>query len=212
MRRYFALIPIAVAWVFSAVVYSRLPDRIPVHWDWSGQPDRWGSRLEGAFLMPAVALLLWGLLRWLPKIDPRRANYERFRGTYDLVVAVILTFMAGIHILVLGAMLGWPVSIQRIVPGAVGVLLVIIGNLLPRARSNWWFGIRTPWTLSSDLVWQKTHRVGGYLMILAGLGLLLQAVVPGRVTAVVSVVLVVLCVGGTIVYSYVAWRNERRSN
>lgn len=211
MRRYFPLFPIAAAWVFSAVVYSRLPEQVPVHWDWSGQPDRWGSRVEGAFLLPAIALVLWGLLRWLPTIDPRRANYARFGGTYDFSVNAILTFMAGLHIVLLGTVLGWPISVERVVPGAVGVLLLIIGNLLPRARSNWWFGIRTPWTLSSDRVWQKTHRVGGYLMILAGLGLLVQALIPGKATAGLAIGLVVLCVAGTLVYSYVAWRGERPS-
>jgi len=211
MRKYLPAIPIAVAFVFSLAVYSRLPDRVPVHWDWTGQPDRWGSRLEGAFLMPAFALLMWVLLRFLPKIDPRRANYARFGDTYDFVVAAIVTFMAGLHVIVLGATLGWPIALNRVVPGAVGVLLIVIGNLLPRARSNWWFGIRTPWTLSSDRVWQKTHRVGGYLLIVAGLGMLLQAVVAQRWTAVLSLVLVVVCVAGTMVYSYLKWREERHA-
>jgi uncharacterized membrane protein len=211
MRKYLPVIPIAVAFVFSAAVYGKLPERVPVHWDWTGQPDRWGSRLEGAFLMPAMTLGLWLLLRFLPKIDPRRANYARFGDTYDFVVAAIVTFMAGLHVVVLGAALGWPIAVDRVVPGAVGVLLVIIGNLLPRARSNWWFGIRTPWTLSSDRVWQKTHRVGGYLMILAGAGLILHAIVARRWTIWLSGSLVALSVFGTMVYSYLKWRDERHA-
>jgi len=211
MRKYLPAIPIAAAFVFSAAVYNRLPDQVPVHWDWTGQPDRWGSRLEGAFLMPAFALLMWVLLRFLPKIDPRRANYARFGDTYDFVVTTIVTFMAGLHVVVLGATLGWPIALNRVIPGAVGVLLIVIGNLLPRARSNWWFGIRTPWTLSSDRVWQKTHRVGGYLLIVAGLGMLLQAAVAQRWTAVLSLVLVVVCAAGTMVYSYLKWREERHA-
>lgn len=211
MRKYIPVIPIAAAFVFSAAVYGQLPERVPLHWDWSGQPDRWGSRLEGAFLLPAFALGLWMLLTFLPKIDPRRANYERFGGTYDFVVTAVVTFMAGMHVIVLGATLGWPIAINRVVPAAVGVLLIVIGNLLPRARSNWWFGIRTPWTLSSDRVWQKTHRVGGYLMIATGLGLLLHALVAQLWTVWVAMVLVGLCVVGTMVYSYLKWREERQA-
>lgn len=208
MRKYWPLVAVLAAFAFSIAVYGRLPERMPLHWDWSGEPDRWGGRLQGAFMMPSFALVLWVVLRVLPKIDPRRENYERFGGTYDFVVAAIVTFMAGLHVLLLGAALGWPIAINRVVPGAVGVLLIVIGNLLPRARSNWWFGIRTPWTLSSDRVWQKTHRVGGYLMIVAGLGLLVQAVVAQQWTAWLSAALVAAAVAGTAVYSYLVWRKE----
>lgn len=210
-KRYFPLIPIASALLFSVAVYSRLPEQVAVHWNWSGEPDRWAGRVEGAFLMPAIMLVLWAALNWLPKIDPRRANYALFRETYDFVIAAVLTFMALIHVLALGAAIGWPIAIDRVVPGLVGALLVIVGNMLPRARSNWWFGIRTPWTLSSDRVWQKTHRMGGYLMMLAGLGMILRALVNEPWTLWLAVALIVLCVVGTIVYSYLTWREERRA-
>lgn len=107
MRRWLPPALIAGAILFSIVVYSKLPERVPVHWGVSGEPDRYGSRLEGAFLLPAIMTALWAFMTWYPSRDPRAPNIAKFRGSYDTVVAMLLTFMAGVHTVVLGAALGW---------------------------------------------------------------------------------------------------------
>jgi len=210
MRRWLPAVLIAGAVIFSLAVYSRLPDRVPVHWGVSGEPDRYGSRLEGAFLMPAIMIALWVLMTWLPSRDPRAANIAKFRGSYDIVMAILLAFMAGVHVLALGNALGWAVDITTVVLVGIGLLFVVLGNLLPRARSNFIFGIRTPWTLSSDTVWARSHRVGGYVMVGAGL-LTIVAAFLGRPVGV-AVALVSLFVASIVpvVYSYIAWSRERR--
>ena len=92
------------------------------------------------------------------------------------------------------------------------LLLIVMGNVLPRARPNWMFGIRTPWTLSNDRVWERTHRVGGYLMLGAGVVILAAAVVaPGPVSVFLFLGAVTVSVAGSILYSYLAWRQETRS-
>lgn len=208
LRKLIPAVVIGAVFVFSAIVYNRLPDEMPLHWNLEGEVDRYGSRFTGAFLMPAIALGLWLMLTVAPKIDPRRANYEKFRGTYDLVVYGTVMMLLVIHVLILGSVLGWPVSIRRVVPGMIGVLLLIIGNVLPRARSNWWMGVRTPWTLSNEVVWAKTHRVAGYLMAVAGVGMIGAAVFPSRAMTYVAFGTVMLAVVGSIVYSYLVWRKE----
>lgn len=123
----------------------------------------------------------------------------------------VITVMFLIHIFALGTALGMNVPIRQLVPAALGLLFIVIGNVLPRVRPNWMMGIRTPWTLSSDRVWERTHRVG-YLM--TGLGVLLvlaAALAPAAATLILIVVGVVIVSFGTIIYSYLAWREEKRA-
>lgn len=210
MRKWLPVLFIAGALIFSLAVYSRLPDQVPIHWGLSGEPDRYGSRVQGAFFMPAVMLLLWGLMTWYPSRDPRAANIAKFRGSYDVVVAFLLAFMAGVHVLALGSALGWAIDIGTVVLVGVGLLSVILGNLLPRARSNFIFGIRTPWTLSSDAVWTSSHRIGGYLMVAAGLVTVASAFIARPVGIGIALASLMLATIIPVVYSYIAWSRERR--
>ena len=211
MRKWIPLVFIAATIAFSAVVFGRLPDPMVIHWNASGEPDGYGSRMFGAFLLPVVILFIWGLLLVLPKIDPRRANIEQFRDSYDVLVIAVVAVTCLLHVGILGSALGWPIQVGRLAPLAVGGLFLVLGTLLPRFKSNFFFGIRTPWTLSSETVWTRTHRVGGGLMMVIG-GLLVVAglmgtagwlyVALGGAGALVIVILL---------YSYIIWRAEQRS-
>ena len=210
MRKWIPAGIIAIAWAVSFALFDRLPERIPTHWGLAGEVDGWSNRTMGAFGLPALMLLTWALCYWLPAIDPRRANYARFRETYDIVVAAILALLLVVHGCVLAAGLGADVPTPMIIPLAVGALLIIIGNLLPRARPNWFFGIRTPWTLSNDRVWSRTHRLGGRVMVVAGIVVALSAFVTAPWSAVLIPVSAVGAALIPVVYSYVAWRGEQR--
>lgn len=208
MRKWLAPALIVLTIVVTAIVYPRLPAQVPVHWDLHGQADRFGSRLAGVTLMPLLMIGTWLLLRFLPRIDPRRSNYEKFEDTYDLFVNSLVALFVVMQGVMLAAALGVRVSMARVVPALIGVLLIMLGNALPRARPNWWFGIRTPWTLSSDRVWMKTHRVGGYMMVLAGLVMLLAAAVQSAWTLMVAFAAVLAAGFGSLVYSYFAWKKD----
>ncbi len=209
MRKWYPAVVIAAAFVFSFAVYHRLPNPMPVHWDATGHVNGYGSRAFGAFFAPVMALFIWAMMRWLPTIDPRRANYAKFQGTYDLIVDTVVTLLVAVHVGVIGSALGWPVRIERTMPLLIGVVFLIFGNVLPRARSNWWFGIRTPWTLSSDVAWTKTHRIGGYLMSGAGVVTILSALLPPRASVVVMMTAIGIAALGSVAYSYFAWRREQ---
>lgn len=208
LRRWYPLVLILAAAALSAAVYSRLPDRVPIHWNRQGIIDGYGPRALGVFLMPLVMAGMWVLMRALPKIDPRRANYARMQGAYDLVVNATMTVMAIIHAMIIAAMLGARVPMPRLMPAVIGVLLVVVGNVLPRARPNWFFGIRTPWTLSNDRVWERTHRVGGYLMVAAGFVAIALAAAPLDIGGPGIGVVAAIAAIGSVAYSYVAWRQE----
>jgi uncharacterized membrane protein len=208
MRKLIAPLLILASAAFSIAVWSRLPERMPVHWGVRGEVNGYGSRAQGAFLLPIIMLGLWLLLRFLPRIDPRRANYAKFADTYELLVDSLVTLFAVMHVALIGAALGWPVSMERVAPALIGLQFIVLGNALPRARPNWWFGIRTPWTLSNDRVWTRTHRVGGYLMAGAGVVLLIAAALPGTWTFALGVAAAIAAGFGSLVYSYFAWKQE----
>jgi len=207
MRKWYPALLIVIMAIASVIAYPRLPERVPIHWDLHGQTNRWQSRGHAVLFLPIAAVVLWGVLRALPSIDPRRANYSKFQPTYEFMVGATLTVIALIHLAVLASGIGMPIAIHRVIPIALGIILVGIGNQLPRARSNWWFGIRNPWTLSNDRVWERTHRVGGYLMMAAGV-----VMIVGSLLWVRAGPLVIACVAawaiGSMIYSYVAWRQE----
>ena len=209
MRKWIPLLIIAAAVIASAVVYPKLPLTIPTHWDMLGRPNGWSGRLWGAWVMPIFLVVLWAFMRVLPRIDPRGSNYAKFGGAYEGIIVSIMLFMLGMHIIILRAALGYPVAMERVLPIGLGVLFIAIGNLLPRARPNWFIGIRTPWTLSSDRVWEKTHRFGGHVFVGAGILMVLSALVTAPWAPVVLFTIIVLCTASVLIYSYVEWKREQ---
>ncbi|MDP9202740.1 MAG: SdpI family protein [Gemmatimonadota bacterium] len=209
MRKWIPLLIVGTAFIASAVVFPRLPETMPTHFDMSGQPNGWSSRLFGAWVMPLFLLCMWGLLRVLPAIDPRGGNYAKFGGAFEGIIVSIMLFMLGMHIVVLRASLGHPVAMQRVLPFGIGVLFIVIGNLLPRARPNWFVGIRTPWTLSSDRVWEKTHRLGGHLFVAGGVIITVTAFAWTKWAHVVLVTVITLCAATVLIYSYLEWKREQ---
>jgi uncharacterized membrane protein len=211
MRKWYPWVLVVLAFAFSAMMYSRLPAEIPSHWDRNGQINGYMSRSTGAWLMPIVLLAMAIILPRLPAIDPRRANYEKFRPSYDLIVNAVMSLVAVLHGAMLGAGAGWPVSMERLTPLLIGLLFVVIGNVLPRARPNWFFGIRTPWTLTNDRVWERTHRLGGVTFVIAGALLVVSAFLARSALVPVLIACIVVASIVPVVYSYFAWRKEAGS-
>jgi uncharacterized membrane protein len=209
MRKWIPLLIIAAAVVASAIVYPRLPETIPTHWNMDGQPDDWSSRAFGAWVTPVLLVGIWALFRVLPAIDPRGANYAKFGGAFEAIIDSLMLFLLGMHIVLLRAGLGHPVQMERIVPFGVGVLLIVIGNLLPRARPNWFVGIRTPWTLSSDRVWEKTHRLGGRLFVAGGFLIAIAALFWVERAQLVLIAVIVFNTATVLIYSYLEWKREQ---
>jgi uncharacterized membrane protein len=158
---------------------------------------------------PIFLLGMWALMKILPKIDPRGSNYAKFAGAFEAIIVSIMVFMLALHIVILRAALGYPVQIERIIPIGIGVLLIVVGNLLPRARPNWFVGIRTPWTLSSDRVWEKTHRFGGRVFVAGGILITITALVWAPWAHVVLSVAMVLIAASLVIYSYREWKLEQ---
>lgn len=208
MRKWYPPVLIAVAVLVSAISYGHLPDEVPTHWDAHGNVDGYSPRAFGVFLLPMLMAGMWALMRALPSIDPRHENYPKMRGAYDLVMNATLTVLLATHVVVIAAMLGLPVSITRVLPVLVGAMFVVIGNVLPQARPNFFFGIRTPWTLSNDRVWQRTHRIGGYLFVGCGIVVVASALLPTSIAFPVLLGAGMVAALGSVLFSFIAWKQE----
>ncbi|HXG71863.1 MAG TPA: SdpI family protein [Gemmatimonadaceae bacterium] len=205
MRKWIPLLIIAAAFIASAAVWSGLPDTMPTHWNLAGDVDGWSGKAFGAWMLPLVLAGLWLLLRFLPRIDPRRANYAKFGPTYEAIIVTVMLFLFCLHAVALRTALGIPVPMDRLVPLGAGVMMIVIGNLLPRARPNWFVGIRTPWTLSSDRVWERTHRVGGRLLVVGGIVVVLAALFAAQLAQRIMIGTLVAESIAVVAYSYIEW-------
>jgi uncharacterized membrane protein len=202
---------VLVAAVVSLLVYPRLPPRVAMHWSLAGQPNGYSPTWLAVILLPLMILAMRGLAGVLPRIDPKGANYQRFAGTYWLILNGVMLFLGLVHLAVLGYGLGAPVRMDRLIPAGVGVLLMVVGNYLTRVQPNWFVGIRTPWTLSSESVWRRTHRVGGRIMAGGGALMVLAAFLPTGVYLAVLFTTLVLVSVVPLVLSYVWWKREPKS-
>src|SRR5215213_8400650 len=141
---------LAAMWIAAAIVYGRLPERIPTHWNAAGQVDGYSGRLMGAFLFPAIATASLAMMHVLRRIDPRRANVSRFAGEWVLIVNLIVVFLAFVQGTTMAFALGVRMDMAAVTMAATGLLVAVMGNFMPRIRSNWYMGIRTPWTLDNE--------------------------------------------------------------
>jgi immunity protein, SdpI family len=205
-----SLILIAAALALSLAAYGHLPAAMASHWNANDQVNGSISRFWGAFLVPLLGLVMLGLFMIIPAIDPLKANIAKFRGFFNLFILVIMVFLLYLHVLTISwnlGMHGFRMS-AALLP-AVGLLLVLAGLMMRRAKRNFFIGIRTPWTLSSDHVWDKTHRIGGALFVASGILAMLAALFPGPVAYWLVLFPVLASSAFAVVYSYVLWRRER---
>lgn len=195
--------------VITAVLYARLPAMIPTHWNIDGSVT-YGSKttiLMLAGMSPAMALLFWVL----PKIDPRKKNYEKFRGYYDGFILVLMLFLLMMDGVVLSESL-WPghISVGRVVNMAVGLLFIFLGNLMPKVKNNFFMGVRTPWTLSDPDVWNRTNRLGGKLFFWFGLVITLGSLFLPETALFAIMMLGVLTVSAVPITMSFLWYRKKQ--
>ncbi len=205
-----ALVVIALA--FSAAIYGRLPEQMASHWNVNDQENGSVPRFWGAFLMPVMALGMLGLFFLLPAIDPLKANIAAFRPIFNAFIVAILVFLLYLHVLTILWNLGYQNfrMSTALLPG-LGLIFVFAGLMMRQARRNFFIGIRTPWTLSSDHVWAETHRIGSILFIICGVIALLGIFVPGMLAYWLILVPLFASSIFLVIYSYVLYQQETKS-
>jgi len=191
-------------------LYPQLPDQIPTNWGIDGTVTYGGKGTIWALVFLSLALLL--MFDLLPKIDPRKKNYEKFSKYYDgfcIFMMLFLMLMEGIIV----SESFWPgrISVSKIVILLVGILFLFMGNMMPKVKSNFYMGIKTPWTLSDADVWNKTHRLGGILMFVTGAVVIIAGfLLPDVITFYVLMSLVIVVTLIPTIMSYIWYRNLQK--
>jgi uncharacterized membrane protein len=201
-----AIILIAAMLLAGSYFYPQLPEQVPSHWNIQGEVDRYSSRFWGAFGIPLMSAGIYLLMLVTPLIDPRRTNYAKFAGSYQTLKMVLVAFFSGLYAVIILSALGYAVSVERLVPMGVSLLIIIVGNMLGRVRHNYFVGIKLPWTLASEVVWQKTHRLAAPIWVAAGLLGLVGAFFGGLAAAILLFGSLAVAVLVPVIYSYMLYR------
>lgn len=204
------LVIVTLTVLVSALAYDSLPATLAIHFDASGSPDQTLAKPLALALTPALAALLVVLFRVLPAIDPLGENVESFQGYYDRIAVMAVGVVGYVHLVVVAWNLGHEFSVTQAIVPVLALTYYVAGTVMEHAEQNWFVGIRTPWTLSSQAVWDRTHERTAVLFKLAGVVALLALPFPDYVVAIAVVPIVLVTVVATV-YSFVVYRQVSRS-
>jgi len=208
---YVSLVAIAAMFLTALVVWNRVPNELPIHWNLAGEIDRYGNKFEGLLLFPLIVLGGYLLILFLPKIDPKRKELGN-PILLSFIRLIIVSTLVVMYFAMIANALGYEVSIPKIISLSMGLLFILMGNVMPKVQSNWFLGIRTPWTLQSEHSWFMTHRLAGWIMTTGGLLLVVSSFfmkpqwLGGLVLALVMSTLLL------IPYSYLMWKQSKDSS
>ena len=188
-------------------LYPQMPEKMASHWNIKGEVDGYLSKFWGLFLMPLLSIGILLLYLIIPKVDPLKKNIEKFRKYFDGFIVLIISFLFYLYLLTIFWNLGIRFNMTQFLVPAFAVLFYYCGILVENAKRNWFIGIRTPWTLSSEKVWDKTHRLGGKLFKICGLIILFGIFLPNY-TIPFLFIPIFFVIGYTVVYSYFEYQKE----
>lgn len=183
------------------LLWDRLPDRIPTHWGMGGEVDGWSGKGFAVFAMPALMLGIQLLCFFVTASDPKRGNIRRKFLSMVLWIIPVLSVMTSC--ISYAVALGAQIRVEQVIPGFIGLMFVIIGNYMPKFQQSYTLGIRLPWTLSSEENWNRTHRFGGKIWALGGIGVLFCTLMGWGIASIVILAVVVIV---PTIYSYVLYR------
>ncbi|TDR17508.1 SdpI family protein [Marinicella litoralis] len=162
-----------VTWIVAFWYEAKLPEKIPSHWNIEGEVDGYMNKPWGVYMLPIISTITSVVLMLLPKIAPKGFKLESAKSVYETIVLIMAVFMLGVMILIFEAGMNKNIDMNQWMMVGIGSLFIIVGNYLSKVPKNFFLGIRTPWTLASDVVWYKTHRLGSWTFVLAGIVALL---------------------------------------
>ncbi|HRZ85378.1 MAG TPA: SdpI family protein [Candidatus Paceibacterota bacterium] len=198
---------IVLSFLIGIISYQYFPDKIASHWDSHGEVNGYMSKFFGIFLLPFISIIIFLLFLLLPKIDPLKKNYVKFKNQYSSFILVITLFMFYIYLLTIFWNFGIKINMNLSLIPAIGILFIYIGIMFKKIKRNWFIGIRTAWTINNDKVWEKTHRLGSKLFITSGIITIFGIFFPEYLLWFVLAPVIIssiIC----IIYSYLEYRKE----
>lgn len=203
-----AVVATALTGAYTATVFQSLPAQVPVHFNAAGQPDRFEPKETGAFITLWIILGLGVMFAILPSLSPKTKSIEEFRKTYDIIAIGTIIFNAAIHVVVLNSAQG-----NELNPTVFGILICMLfgflGNFMGKVTPNYYVGIRTPWTLESPIVWERTHRFAAKISVGSAVAGALIILATGN--AVVGILGASLALIAAVPYSYIIHRRLEQS-
>jgi uncharacterized membrane protein len=192
--------------------YDELPDSMPTHWNIEGKPDAWKPRGEAFllnFLLPPTLMAGFvGLTLALPWLSPKNFKIDTWRDTYEYIMALVVALFGFIYVCIVLSTLVPELPFVRFMVGGMMFFFALLGNVLGRVRRNFYVGVRTPWTLASDVVWNQTHRVAAWLFV--GFGLAGAVAVLAGVNMIVCFVALLIAAFAPVLYSLVLYKRLER--
>lgn len=204
------LLLIAAAAAAGFAAHNQLPGLMPTHWGISGEANGWSQRSSFVWWFPAFMLFLYLVLTFIPLIDPRRDNIMAAAREYFILRTSFVVFLCVLYVSFLGSALGFAVNIKTVVMLCTAGLFFIIGSLLPAFKRNYTIGIRLPWTLESDAVWDATHRVGKVVFRAIAAIVLVLAFLPDRIAFTGLMVALIGGIGELVLSAYRTYRDHAR--
>ncbi len=190
--------------------YPHLPAQVVTHWGFYGEPNGWSSRTFHAILFPGILVFMYALLSIVPLFDKVGQRYEEFAGVYRTMRNLIMLVFLVIFMAATASNLGYVVNMGAAVAGVIGMMMAVLGNYFGKLKRNSFIGIRTPWTLKSDNVWNKTHRLGGRVFIVWGLGLMITPWLAPKIALVIVMGGIIAIIIGLTAYSYFLFAREKK--
>jgi uncharacterized membrane protein len=196
----------------SLIAPELLPEQVPTHWNIKGEVDSRMPRDQAwkvLLLMPGAMALIVGLTLVLPWLSPKGFNPERFHATYYFIMGVVVLLMAYLDAVILVASMEWKIDIGRWLLGGLFLFFAVLGNVMGKIRRNFWVGVRTPWTIASETVWNQTHRLAGWLWVAAGIAGFVGSL--AGVPMPVCIGVLVLAAVVPVLYSLILYKKLERS-
>lgn len=201
---------IIISLIGTAIVFPKLPQQIPIHWNINGVADNYANKVF-AFFTALLPLLFYLLYFLIPKIDPKKESYQKHQKAYEICSNLSIVLFIAIHWVSLIISLGAKINVTMLISIAAGILFVVIGNYMSQIRHNYFFGIRTPWTLANETVWNKTHRVGGFLFVTGGIIFAAGGLINSQYGFWIAIVYLLVMVIYLFVYSYFVFRQIQKN-
>ena len=194
--------------IVAIVLYPSLPDRIPTHWGINGQINGWGQKNVAIFGILSLIIGMYALLSVIPTFDPKKHNYEKFGKFYGIIKTGLTIFFSIIFGLSLAAAMKIDIQMDKTMTILLGILWIFMGNYMFSIKQNWFVGIRTPWTIEDEEVWNRTHRLAGKLWVGGGVLILISSFVyPPAGFAIIMITGLI-----PVVYSYVIYKKKQEGN
>jgi uncharacterized membrane protein len=209
-RNYYFIAGALIAGVLllTAIAYPHLPNTVPMHWDAHGNVNGWGAKWTLLVIDPGIMLAILLLFSALPWLSPKQFEVNSFRSTYLYIMVAAQAMLVYIHVLILAASLSWVFDVSRAVEGGVCLLIALMGNVMGKVRRNFFVGIRTPWTIANEQVWNATHRFAARTFFAGGLLGLLAVIVGAPFWLPLTAILIAAL--APVIYSLVFYKQLER--